>query len=71
MSAKLDIEINLAINSDIWTALEQAAEFNGLRVSQFTRLALCEKLDRENWLRRHENKSPVDDESVPIIPSAA
>ena len=30
MSAKLDIEINLAINADMWTALEQAAEFNGL-----------------------------------------
>lgn len=67
MSAKLDIEINLAINSDIWTALEQAAEHSGLRVSQYVRVALAEKLDRENWLQR--NKSA--DKSAPEIPAVA
>ena len=67
MSAKLDIEINLAINSDIWFALERAAEHSGLRVSQFVRLSLCEKLDKEGWLQR--NKS--DDKSSPEIPAVA
>ena len=71
MSAKLDIEINLAINTEIWTALEQAAEFNGLRVSQFTRVALCEKLDREGWLSREKIKSATDNKSVPVIPAVA
>jgi hypothetical protein len=67
MSAKLDIEINLAINSDIWAALEQAADHSGLRVSQYARLALSEKLDKEGWLQR--NKSA--DKSTTEIPAVA
>ena len=67
MSAKLDIEINLAINSDIWTALEQASEFNGLRVSQFARVALCEKLDREGWMQRNKASDKSDSEFPAVV----
>jgi hypothetical protein len=36
MTAKLDVEINLAVNEKIWFALEKAAEHSGL-----ARLAIC------------------------------
>ena len=66
--AALNVEINLAISAEIWEALERAAEHSGLRVSQYARLALCEKLDRENWLQRRKLRSTADNKSeIPAV----
>jgi hypothetical protein len=49
--ATLTKEINVAISPEIETALKSATAFSGIRASQYIRIALVEKLAREQFMR--------------------
>ena len=63
MVAKILTEMSVGLTPEIDAALEIAADFSGLRPSQFARQAVIEKLVREGYLKhpgmaRFENAVP-------------
>jgi hypothetical protein len=51
MTARIKTELAVGVTDEIRAALEVAVEFTGIKASQFARIALVEKLTRENWMR--------------------
>jgi len=72
MSGRLEIEVSVSISLEIQAALDAALEFNGLRSSQYVRLALVERLHKDGWIERKQVVQPVklNAEDKPIIPAA-
>jgi hypothetical protein len=54
MAPRIEIEISVGLTGEISSALEAAVEFQGLKPSQFGRMAIVEKLCREGFLQRPE-----------------
>jgi hypothetical protein len=50
MAAKILMEMSVGLTPQIQAALETAVEFSGMKASQYARLALVEKLCREQFL---------------------
>ena len=50
MAAKILTEMSVGLTPQIQAALETAVEFSGMKASQYARLALVEKLCREQFL---------------------
>jgi hypothetical protein len=64
MAAKIKTEISVGVTCEILDALETAVEFSGIRASQFARIALVEKLVRENWME-HPAMRRLQKKAVP------
>jgi hypothetical protein len=63
MTAKILSEMSVGLTPEIEAALEIAADFSGLRPSQFARQSIIEKLVRDGYLKhpgmaRFENAVP-------------
>jgi hypothetical protein len=51
MTARIKSELAVGVTPEIREAVEIACEFTGMKQSQFCRIALVEKLVRDNWLK--------------------
>jgi hypothetical protein len=52
MTAKIKTELAVGVTDEIRSALENAVAFSGIKASQYARIALVEKLCREQFMQR-------------------
>lgn len=67
MAATIKTEISVGLTHEIQAALENAVAFSGIKASQYARIALVEKLCREQFMRhpgltRIEKSAPKNQE---------
>ena len=70
--ARIKTELAVGVTAEIQAALETAVAFSGIKASQYARIALVEKLTRENFLEHpgvtYLNKSAA---KIPDLTPAA
>jgi hypothetical protein len=64
MASRILSDLSVGVTPEIQEALETAVAFNGIKASQYARIALVEKLVREQFLNltRLENPSRKNQE---------
>ena len=65
MAAKIKTEISVGVTSEILDALGTAVEFSGIRASRYARIALVEKLVREQFMD-HPAMHRLQKKAVPV-----
>jgi hypothetical protein len=50
-TAKIKTELAVGVTAEIQAALETAVHYSGIKASQYARIALVEKLTREQFMR--------------------
>ena len=51
MTARIKTELAVGVTDEIQAALETAVHYSGIKASQYARIALVEKLTREQFMR--------------------
>jgi hypothetical protein len=72
MVARIKTEIAVGVTDEIQVALENAVAFSGIKASQYARIALVEKLCREQFmqhpglahLEKSAPKNPINSENL-------
>jgi hypothetical protein len=74
MAARIKREIAVGVTDEILNALENAVAFSGIKSSQYARIALVEKLCREQFMQHpglaHLKKSPMNNSQPEFKPAA-
>lgn len=69
-SGKFKTDLSVALTAEIQAALETAVAFSGIKASQYARIALVEKLTREQFLE-HPGVTFLNNRQQPEIKPAA